>query len=161
LTESCRSFSPVKLDVRQVGGNWRVMEGSSAPLDFGPNEDQARTALRVIQYYKMDSQCFVGDPSRMQYYLVNGKSPVGLFPGEDCAAFNPATTEAKLVSGNWKVVDGSHWILDFGSNESEAKTALKVIQKYGFKYICFVGRPNAPMMYFCRDFRPSSQPSIS
>lgn len=50
-----------------------------------------------------------------------------------------------------KVVDGDHWMLDFGDKQAEANKALSVIKKYGFTHICFVGRPDAPMMYFRKD----------
>jgi hypothetical protein len=43
-----------------------------------------------------------------------------------------------------------HAMLDFDQNKSEAWTALRIIWKYDFNYICFVGRPNPPMMYFRR-----------
>jgi hypothetical protein len=45
-------------------------------------------------------------------------------------------------------VDGTHWILDFGASQANANKALNIIKKYGFSQICFVGRPNPPMMYF-------------
>src|SRR5579871_705883 len=39
---------------------------------------------------------------------------------EDCIGFNPATAQIAFVAGAWKFVDGSHWILDFGSNHAAA-----------------------------------------
>ena len=40
---------------------------------------------------------------------------------EDCIPFNPATIEVKEIDGRWKIVDGSHWMFDFGSNKAEAE----------------------------------------
>jgi len=96
----------------------------------------------------MDSSCFVGrpDPS-FRYLLVNGNAPQGSMPGEDCVSFNPNTIEVKNIGGRWKIVDGSHWIFDFGDKESEARTALTIIRKYGFTRSCFVGRPNPSFNY--------------
>jgi hypothetical protein len=46
------------------------------------------------------------------------------------------------------MVDGQHWLLDFGSSEDNALRARDVIRYYGFDRQCFVGRPDPPMMYF-------------
>ena len=54
------------------------------------------------------------------------------------------------MSERWKIVEGSHWIPNLGSNEQEARTAFEIIRKHGFQFICFVGRPNASMTYFRR-----------
>ena len=151
LREDCIGFNPAKIEVKKVSGSWKIVEGSHWILDFGSNEAEARQALRIIKHYGMNRHCFVGrpDPS-MDYWLVDGKAPAGSMVGEDCSGFNPAKIEVKKVSGSWKIVEGSHWILDFGSNEQEARTAFEIIRKYGFQFICFVGRPNPSMTYFRR-----------
>ncbi len=125
------------------------MVGNMWLLDFDGEEAEARKALEIIKHYKMTSQCFVARPDPdMEYYLVNGAAPVGPFPGEDAIAIDPAKVEAKLVDGRWKVVEDSHWILDFDTSQPEAETAEAIIKKYGFTYVCYVGRPDASMMYF-------------
>lgn len=76
---------------------------------------------------------------------------IPVWASEDCIDFNPATVQASLVNGTWKIVDGSMWMLDFGTGatgQANASKAKNVIQHYGFDQQCFVGRPNAPMMYF-------------
>ncbi len=152
FSEDCISFDPTKVEAKQISGNWKVVQGDMWMLDFGASKENAVKAVQIIQHYKMDSQCFVGRPNApMQYYLVNGKAPVGPFPGEDAIPFNPKTTEAKQINGAWKVVDGDHWMLDFGKSEANANEAVSIIKKYEFNNICFVGRPNAPMMYFRKD----------
>lgn len=67
---------------------------------------------------------------------------------EDCINFDPARAEVKQVQGSWKIVVGDVWLLDFGSNESEARRALQIIQHYRMNSQCFVGRPNPPMQYY-------------
>jgi len=69
-------------------------------------------------------------------------------PKQDCIGFNNGNLQAKSVSGSWKIVDGDHWLLDFGSNEEEALKSLNVLQAYGFTQHCFVGRPNPPFDYW-------------
>ena len=69
---------------------------------------------------------------------------------EDCIGFNPATAHVEFVGGAWKFVDGSHWILDFGSNHAAAVQAGHVISFYHFDEQCFVVRPGAQMTYWKR-----------
>lgn len=147
--EDCISFNPATTEVRQTGGRWKMVDGNHWILDFGGNKAEAERALKIVKHYGFNSQCFVGrpDPS-LTYWRVNGNAPVGPAPGEDAIGFNPDTIEVKQINGRWKIVDGSHWILDFEGNENEARTSFKVIKKYGFRYICFVGRPDPSMTYF-------------
>ena len=68
--------------------------------------------------------------------------------GEDAIDFSPATLDVRKIGQRWKIADGNHWLLDFGPAEGNAKLSLHFIKKYGFTKICFVGRPNPPMIYF-------------
>lgn len=147
--EDCIAFNPATTEVKNINGSWKIVDGSHWILDFGGNKAEADKALKIIKYYGFNSQCFVGrpDPS-LTYWRVNGQAPAGPAPGEDAIVFNPDTIEVKQVNGRWKIVDGSHWILDFEGNESEARTSFQIIRKYGFRYICYVGRPGPSMTYF-------------
>lgn len=66
---------------------------------------------------------------------------------EDCISFNPATTTVQEINGRWKVVDGSHWMFDFGSNKEEAEKTLSIIKHYQMNQSCFVGRPDPSFQY--------------
>lgn len=153
--EDCIGFNPRTVQAKSIGGRWKVVDGDHWILDFGSEEAAAKKARDVIKRYGMDSICFVGRPSKtgkqlMMYFKVASGVPSGPFPGEDAIAFNPANVDAKKVGANWKVVDGSMWMLDFGVSEANARKAVWTIKKYAFRFQCFVGRPNAPMMYFRR-----------
>jgi hypothetical protein len=78
----------------------------------------------------------------------SGGSGGGGIGAEDCIGFNPATADVVFVNGSWKYVDGSHWILDFGSNHAAANQARHVINHYHLDEQCFVVRPNASMTYW-------------
>lgn len=69
-------------------------------------------------------------------------------PGEDCIPFDPSKIKVRRINRRWKIVEGSHWILDFKHEEWEAYAALAVIKEHGFDSVCFVGRPNPSMTYF-------------
>lgn len=72
---------------------------------------------------------------------------------EDCVAFNPATTQVKQINGRWKIVDGRHWMFDFGGNRAEAVKSLAVIKQYQANKSCFVGRPNPSFKYLLAENR--------
>jgi hypothetical protein len=67
---------------------------------------------------------------------------------EDCISFDPSAVTAAHVGGAWKVVQGSMWMLDYGSNAVAAHRAADTIHHYHFDQQCFVRRPNASMMYW-------------
>lgn len=148
VKEDCVSFDPATTTVAKRKGNWKVVDGSHWLFDFGSKRKEARQTLRIIKHYKMDRSCFVGrpDPS-FQYMLVPDGAPEGSMRREDCVSFNPGAIAVKKISGSWKIVDGSHWIFDFGSKKNEANQAYAIIKKYGFTRSCFVGRPQASFEY--------------
>jgi hypothetical protein len=67
---------------------------------------------------------------------------------EDCIGFNPATAQAALVQGRWKLVDGNMWMLDFGNSQDEAKKAEAIVKFYKLNRQCFVGRPDPSFTYW-------------
>jgi hypothetical protein len=148
VKEDCLPFHPASTTLKLINRRWKIVDGNHWLFDFGPKQDEAKAALRVIKHYGMNQSCFVGRPdSSFQYMLVSGKAPVGTLSGEDCVSFTPATTTAKNINGRWKIVDGNHWIFDFGNKEQEAKDSLQIIQKYGFTKSCYVGRPDPSFQY--------------
>ncbi len=149
LQEDCVKFNYRHLRVTNFSERWKIVEGSHWLMDFGKSESEARQALKIIQHYQMEERCFVGRPNpSMTYFLSDGEAPKGSMRGEDCTPFNPLNLEVRSISGRWKIVEGSHWLMDFGNKADEAKTALQIIKKYGFNRLCFVGRPSPSMTYF-------------
>jgi len=148
IVEDCVSFNPNTTTVENIDGHWKIVDGSHWMFDFDNKESEAQRALGIIKHYGMNQSCFVGrpDPS-FHYMLVSGEAPTGSMPGEDCVSFNPNTTTVENIDGHWKIVDGSHWMFDFDNKESEAKEALAIIKRYGFRYSCFVGRPDSSFQY--------------
>ncbi len=74
---------------------------------------------------------------------------------EDRIAFNRANLTVAQFGGRWKVVDGSHWLIDTGSVKAEADRILEIIKHYKLGSMCFVARPTCgdvtPMMYWLTD----------
>jgi len=77
-----------------------------------------------------------------------GPPPGPSLGAEDCIGFDPTAVTASFVGGDWKVVQGSMWILDYGADSGAAHHAAGVIHHYHFDQQCFVKRPNAAMMYW-------------
>lgn len=149
FADDCIAFNPQQAEVKNVQSRWKIVVGSLWLLDFGSNKQEAERALSIIQNYGFNKQCFVGRPdSSMEYYLVNNQAPQGSTPGEDCVSFNPNNIQVQKIQGRWKIVEGTHWILDFGTKELEARAAFKFIRRYGFDRMCFVGRPTPSLTYF-------------
>ena len=152
FSEDCIAFNPNDLDVDNVNGNWTIVEGGRhLMMSFGSSQSEANQAYNIIQHYGANDTCYVGRPyPSLTYLLVNDNAPVGSYSGEDCIYFNHNNIEVTYVSGRWKIVEGSHWILDFDQLEDEARTSHAILQHYDFSYICFVGRPGASLTYFRR-----------
>ena len=148
VKEDCVSFNPATIKVSQLQGNWKVAYGEKWLLDFGMKKAEADKTLAIIKHYNMDKSCFVGRPqASFHYMLISGASPAGPFAGEDCVPFNPSAIVVKQVQGDWKIVDGSHWMFSFYGKKKEAEQALAIIRKHGFTHSCFVGRPGASFTY--------------
>jgi hypothetical protein len=69
---------------------------------------------------------------------------------EDCIGFNTANTKVKHINGSWKIVDGSHWMFDFGGKKGEAIKSLQIIKRYHLNKSCYVGRPGPSFTYMKR-----------
>lgn len=147
-------FNRSNIAAVEAGGRWKVSEGSHWLLDTGTSPWEAQRAVEIIQHYKLVSLCFVGRPrcwdvEPMMYWLAdNGSAPRGHLAGEDCIPFDRDHLEVVEVGERWKIVDGTHWLLDFGPGQGNAIAALEIIRKHHFDQLCFVGRPGPSMTYF-------------
>jgi Astacin (Peptidase family M12A) len=144
--EDCLNFNPTNTSVKQSGALWLVVDGNHSMFS-APNKPEAERIVATIKNYGLNKTCFVGRPAPdFQYLLKNTGSPVGAFAGEDCLPFNPAALEVKAFGARFKIVEGNNWLFDF-PNESEARTSLCMIRKYGFTRTCYVGRPDPSLQY--------------
>jgi len=69
---------------------------------------------------------------------------------EDCVTFNADRIQVKKIQGCWKIVEGDHWIFDFGNKLGEARKSLILIKQHGFRKSCYIGRPNPSFSYLRR-----------
>ena len=161
IPPDCIPFNRADVAATQIGGRWKVVEGGSHwMLDTGSSQWEAQRAVEIINHYKLAQMCFVGRPrcgsiNPMMYWLNDqGRAPSGQLPGEDCIAFDRDHLAVVEIGGRWKVVEGTHWLLDFGPGEGNARAALHFIRKHRFDQVCYVGRPDPSMTYFKTRGRP-------
>ena len=156
----CISFDYRKAAVKKIAGHWKIVVGRNVLKDFGKSEKEARQTLRIIKHYRMNKRCLLGHPKpSMEYYLVSGKAPTGYYKGEDSLGFNPAKVAVKKIGGRWKIVEGTHSILDFGAKADEAKMGFKIIKQYRFNRLCFIGLPGPSMTYFTVTKKVAGKPA--
>ncbi|MEX3940632.1 haloacid dehalogenase type II [Paraburkholderia sp. BR10937] len=147
--DDCLPLRPDAVQVQNISGDWKIVDGNQQVLDFGRSQANAVRAKAIIEHYRFDRICFVGRPDPpMMYFTIGGEAPSGAMPGEDAIPFDLAGVVTQQVAGSWIVTDGASRMLDFGTSEAKAVHSVSMIKRYGFTHQCFVGRPNAPMMYF-------------
>lgn len=151
VSEDCVSFNPRRAEVARIDGRYKIVDGRHWVFDFGGKKHEARRALSIIRHYGINQSCYVGRPNpSLEYLLISGNAPRGAAAKEDCIAFNPDRIQVKKVNGSWKIVEGDHWIFDFGNKMSEARSAFGVIRQHNFNRSCYVGRPNPSLEYMRR-----------
>lgn len=151
VREDCVSFNNATVRLRRINGRWKIVDGSHWIADFGGNAVEAKRAYRIVKFYRFDQQCFVGRPGpSMTYWKSGGGVPGRSMPGQDCVGFDPNNIQVRNIGGRWKIVEGSHWIADFGGRRQEAFQAFNIIKRYRMSKQCFVGRPGPSMTYWLR-----------
>lgn len=160
--EDCLSLNYNNLTVVPASGGFTIVDGSHALFHFSNHADAVR-GMDVLKTYHVTHSCFVGRPGPSMQYVLSGPSadaPSGnLLAGEDCLDFNRSNLQIQFVGGAYKIVDGSHWLLDFGSSHAEAQTALNAINFHKFDEVCYVKRPHPPLVYW--KTKPVVLPSVN
>lgn len=55
-------FNRNKIEIRRMGGRWKIVGERSLMYDFDQNQDNARQALSIILRHQFNSSCYVGRP---------------------------------------------------------------------------------------------------
>ncbi len=148
IHEDCLAFNLDSASVALIEGSWKIVDGSQWMFDFGSQEQQARQALDIIHYYRMDSTCFAGRPHPpMAYLLASGRAPAGGMPGEHCESFDASRISLVQSGEFWSLLSGSQILFDFGNKERGAKQGLLALRHYEFRYQCIVGSTGSSFRY--------------
>lgn len=157
---------PDQLEVARRDGRWKIVDGDQWLWDLGARgQARANRTLDIVQHYGFTQACYIGRPNPpMTYHLVGQEAPEGQLRGEYCLAFSAETAAVRRSGGGWQLVLGNPTPpfgstrrinentrrIDFGDNESGARQALAVLQRYGFSQRCFVGLRGDNFEYFRR-----------
>ncbi len=136
---------------KNAKGTYSVVQGSRY-LFSAPNVKEANQIIKIVRRYGFNSSGFVGRPNPSFTYQLCNKRASNVKParGEDIIAFNPSKIKVSFVRNRWKIVEGNHYIFDFGKSKKEAEEALCIIKKYKFNGVGYVGRPNASFQYMVK-----------
>jgi hypothetical protein len=129
-----------QVQLRQEGGNWKLVAGNYTVGNFGGSERDARLALAAVQFYRTTEHCLVGGPKgHFSYFLSNGQPPHGLMMGLPGQFFQPETLEVQQVGDRWAICAGAQTLVRLGDKPEEARQMLEVIQRHKFDTLCHLG----------------------
>lgn len=67
--EDCLPFNPNNLEVKKIGGSFKIVEGNKLLFDFGNSKAEADLTLCLIKKHKFTKTCYVGRPDASLTYL--------------------------------------------------------------------------------------------
>lgn len=67
--EDCVLFTPSNLNIRQVSGNWMLVDGNTRVFDFDDEINEAKKSLELIRTYHFTRSCYIGRPDPSFSYL--------------------------------------------------------------------------------------------
>jgi hypothetical protein len=147
--EDCAPINLADLYVAPSDRGWQLRDYDHVILNFRSDHQAALKAQEILSYYRFDEQCFVARPlATMLYWRSAGEVPHTPMPHEDCSDVHPAAVKAAADGGDWKVLDGSSVLLDYGEDRAHAELAASTIRTYRLNRECFVARPSSVMQYW-------------
>lgn len=138
------------LQGNKINGRWINMPkgklGGAGQLNAVMDDDGQTITIRTQGFVatKLRKVSNLGAPARVQ---ARTAAPASIETPEDCITIKPGNVQAKNVNGRWKLVDGSSWLFDFDRDRDSAIKAQAVIRHYRMDQVCYVGRPDASLVY--------------
>jgi len=135
--------------VEHEANDWKLMSDGRSLAHFGANEQAAREALRLVQYYRCTEFCSVGrgEPV-LTYFLTGGQAPCGLISACQSMAFRPEALQVQQLAGGWIICDGNQPLLACGTSFSDAADALQALQRHQFDHLIAVNGADAGTLHF-------------
>jgi hypothetical protein len=147
MREALLTFDPQRADVVWSQNHWQLVVDGQVLKDFGRREVEARVALRVLRDLHLTQHGAIGSPHPvMEYWLSDGRAPHGLTSGLHILQLDPGHLRVEQVQGQWTVRDPNRVLFNFGTQETDARQALAVMQKYGFTEVGTLGSAGGPTM---------------
>lgn len=146
--EDCLRHDSDAIEVKQINGRWKIVQGNRWMFDFDENADEAKQAFSAMKRFGFDATCYIGRPDPSMTYLKKGDGvPGGSSQGLDCIGFDNASVGVRQEGSRWLLFSGRSRMVMF-PNETEARQALGVIKAYDLNRHCFVGRPGPSFEYW-------------
>jgi hypothetical protein len=146
------TFDYRQVQARQDQGHWKLMAGTRVLADFGSSEQDAKAALKAVQYYRLTEQHLVGGPtSHVAYYLSNGQPPHGIPFGVSAESIDRQRLTVQQVENRYAVLSGSRPLMYFGDRPDDARHVADVIQRYQFDHVCHVGPEESGLTVLVRE----------
>jgi hypothetical protein len=161
VAENLLSFDPATLTLRWENSRWLLVAGEQLLKDFGPRQNEARQALRLLQDLNLNQYGTVGSPRPiLEYWLADGQAPARFTPGLRRLTMDPATLRVEQMQAQWCLRDARMVFFNFGFHQREAEQALAIIAKYGFTDIGILGGAQPALFIFfapCNGLSPSAR----
>jgi hypothetical protein len=149
LPENLMCFDYRRVDLRWDRNCWRVCAGYQTIKDFAKRQNEARQALDLIRQLHLTERGVIGTPQPiMEYWLSHGRAPQAPARGAPSVPIDVNSLRVEQTQGLWCVRDSRQVLFGFGPNEADARQALRVIQKYGFTRVGYIGGGVPSMIYF-------------
>jgi hypothetical protein len=147
--DDCFTIDTGHVYLAPANGNWNLRDFLHVVQGFGPYRNAAAKALTVIQFYHFDEICHIGRGStNMVFFRAAGDIPHQPMSGADCTDVHPDQVTAVKRDDDWKVVDGTREIYDYGSDGQGAAEAATVIKSLALSHQCFYDRANTQTSYW-------------
>ncbi|MBY0523905.1 MAG: hypothetical protein K2R98_10935 [Gemmataceae bacterium] len=119
---------------------WKLISKGRCLASFGSNEQAARDARALVQYYRATEFCRIGKGGTgLAYLLANGEAPRGQMLGARSITFRPEALNVQQSGGGWVICDAGQPLFLCGTSFEEASQTLELIQRYQFDRVCRVG----------------------
>ena len=125
---------------KRIKGRWADVPNGRA-TGSGDLELTVENDGTVLRSAKNNSR-YRGSQWKRQDRQTRSQGPLErLHPSDkkECVQFDLAVIRVQQISGRWKLVDGKHWLYDFGADQAAANKALEVLKHYGMNRICTLG----------------------
>ena len=141
-SQQCIRFNPFESQILKKRGEWSILDGNKILFSFDDNKSEAKKALHMLKYYKIDQQCYLGDAKNpsFTYFLSKGKAPKNKLEKETCFSFDNSNLVLRQSKNNWMITEeGKRTIYKFGSKVNEAQKAFDIMKSYQFTHACQMG----------------------
>jgi len=68
--DDCTTFNPKTIELKEINGRWKIVDGSHWMFDFEGNYTEAKQAFLIIKKYGFTQSCFVGRSNASMKYLT-------------------------------------------------------------------------------------------